>query len=618
MKKSDLMGTTICVVLTLVAIALTIPIAECGVNDDWSYTKTAFDLAQTGRLVYNGWAAAMLGAQAYWGALFVKLFGYSFLSVRLSTAPLAAGCAALLYSLHRRADLPPRIAVFGTLTITLSPLFVPWAASFMTDVPSLFFFLASLYCYVRVDDTLNADDAHDAPRQIHLLKWLSLATTAGFLSGTVRQVYWIVPILVPLFFLMRHRKNPHFRSSLFPFAISWVLVWLSIIVISIWFNDQPYAIHEKVSSGVLTLFQAQAPRLLLQQAARMLLTVGAVIFPVLVVAPLAYHSWSAEKRTSGALWGSVLIIAALGSFFTVRLLGQSWDFPLLQGTFSRTPFMLATAPIALKSVKYTLPVGIGRLFSICVMMLIYGSIALKFFTLLRRREKAAMGVSFAHLSVVPFLFGIFASAYLPVLLLKSLVPEAFGVLDRYLLPLLPLGTVVLLVMIHKGTGRDKLPLYAWLVLALFAFYGIAQTHDYFVQLRTRLAVTGELERRGIPRTRIMAGFEYDSWTQISMTGCYNDPRVQKPKGVYVPSAISPGFDTMYSFYRYTPVVQPDYVVALSRHQQLFDTDFPDTEFSCWLKPRHRRIVVQVRDQSLAAVRSLSQRPALTCPNEIQQ
>lgn len=141
MKKSDLMGTTICVVLTLVAIALTIPIAECGVNDDWSYTKTAFDLAQTGRLVYNGWAAAMLGAQAYWGALFVKLFGYSFLSVRLSTAPLAAGCAALLYSLHRRADLPPRIAVFGTLTITLSPLFVPWAASFMTDVPSLFFFL---------------------------------------------------------------------------------------------------------------------------------------------------------------------------------------------------------------------------------------------------------------------------------------------------------------------------------------------------------------------------------------------------------------------------------------------------------------------------------------------
>jgi hypothetical protein len=299
-----------------------------------------------------------------------------------------------------------------------------------------------------------------------------------------------------------------------------------------------------------------------------------------------------------------IILAALGSFFTVYLLGKYWDFPFFQGTFSRTPFMLATTPISLESVEYTLPVGIGRGFSICVMALIYGSIALKCFTLLRRSEQAVVGASFAQLSIVPFLFGVFASAYLPVLLLKAMVPDAFGVMDRYLLPLLPLGTVVLLVMIHKGTGRDRLPNYAWLVLAMFAFYGVAQTHDYFVQLRTRLAVTRELERRGIPRTRIMAGFEYDSWTQIMTTNCYNDSRVLKPKGVYVSPPASPGFTTMYWFYRYTPVVRPDYVVALSRHPGLFDTDFPDTEFSCWLKPRHRRIVVQVSDRNLAVIRSL--------------
>jgi hypothetical protein len=258
----------------------------------------------------------------------------------------------------------------------------------------------------------------------------------------------------------------------------------------------------------------------------------------------------------------------------------------------------------MKAVKYTLPIGLGKVFSICVMALIYGSVALKVVTVLHRRERVMPSVPFAQLPVVPMLFGLFASAYFPVLLLKGLVPDAFGVLDRYLLPLLPLGTVGILVMIHKGTGRDKPPLYAGLVLALFAFYGIAQTHDYFVQLRTRLHVTGELEQRGIPRTRIMAGFEYDSWTQITTAGSFNDPRIHKPEGVYVPSPASPGFATVYSFYKYTPVVQPDYVVALSRHKELFDTDFPDTEFSCWLKPRHRRIVVQVRDQSLAAVRSL--------------
>jgi hypothetical protein len=107
----------------------------------------------------------------------------------------------------------------------------------------------------------------------------------------------------------------------------------------------------------------------------------------------------------------------------------------------------------------------------------------------------------------------------------------------------------------------------------------------------------------------MGGFEYDSWTQITTTGCFNDPRINKPKGIYVPPPVSPGFDTTYTLFRYTPVVRPDYIVAPGRHQELFDTDYPDTEFSCWLRPRHRRIVVQVRDRSNAAISSLPTRPA---------
>src|SRR5438874_2478909 len=125
-----------CAAVVLVAIAFTPPLGESGVNDDWSYTKTALDLAQSGQLRYNGWAAAMIGAQAYWGATFIKLFGFSFLATRLSTVPLAAGCALLLYALHRRAQLSAHLSVFGTLTITLSPLFIPCAVSFMTEIPS--------------------------------------------------------------------------------------------------------------------------------------------------------------------------------------------------------------------------------------------------------------------------------------------------------------------------------------------------------------------------------------------------------------------------------------------------------------------------------------------------
>src|SRR5437763_5616243 len=174
-----------CAAVVLVAIALTRPIAESGVNDDWSYTKTALDLAQTGQLRYNGWAAAMVGAQAFWGAAFIKIFGFSFLATRLSTVPLAAGCALLLYALHRRAQLSPALSLFGTLTVTLSPLFIPHAVTFMTEVPAFFLLLLSVFCYVQA---VEQKERNASPRELNRsvttqgLLWLVGATLTGLLA----------------------------------------------------------------------------------------------------------------------------------------------------------------------------------------------------------------------------------------------------------------------------------------------------------------------------------------------------------------------------------------------------------------------------------------------------
>ena len=76
---------------------LTNPIAESPFNDDWSYAHTVKILQETGKLTYNGWAAASVIAQAYWGLLWVKMFGFSYTVLRLSTLPLAAGAISLCY-----------------------------------------------------------------------------------------------------------------------------------------------------------------------------------------------------------------------------------------------------------------------------------------------------------------------------------------------------------------------------------------------------------------------------------------------------------------------------------------------------------------------------------------
>jgi hypothetical protein len=146
------------------------------------------------------------------------------------------------------------------------------------------------------------------------------------------------------------------------------------------------------------------------------------------------------------------------------------------------------------------------------------------------------------------------------------------------------------------------------VLTLFALYGVAQAHDYFAQLRARVAVTGSLEQRGIPRTRILAGFEYDSWTQIMVAGHYNDSRIRKPEGSFVPPPKSIGFETVYILWQHAPVVQPDYVVALAPHPDLLNTDVPVVGYACWLPPFHRQLLVQTGDPSLTAVKSLPTHP----------
>ena len=68
----------LCGCLIVLSVLISFPFAEMGFNDDFSYVKTAYDYARTGHLIYNGWAAPMLGWQAVWGSWFIRLFGFSF------------------------------------------------------------------------------------------------------------------------------------------------------------------------------------------------------------------------------------------------------------------------------------------------------------------------------------------------------------------------------------------------------------------------------------------------------------------------------------------------------------------------------------------------------------
>jgi hypothetical protein len=611
MERRDLRYGWLCALLVLGVIALTIPIAECGVNDDWSYTKTALDLAQTGHLAYNGWAAAMLGAQAYWGAIFIKLFGFSFLVVRLSTAPIAAGCAVLLYVLHRRANLPPGLAVFGTLTIVLSPVFVLNAVSFMTEIPAFFLLLASGYGYVRVTGILDhAGDNAEAPAawRNRFWGWLLFALVAGLLGGTVRQTDWLMPVLAPALLLVRRRTFQRLPPARVPLALSAGVAFGGALWFSAWFNDQPYAVHEDVVSGFSRLLLPPASLYLCRLIIRVLLTLGVLTLPLLVTLPVLYRKLLLGQGSPGVRIWRALLLTMLFGLLAWTILGFRWYFPWIGNNFS-FPYLLGTAPIPPACVpSVLLSMKFQKLFDLISIIFVSGSLALWVTTACWRPTKTLQGAMPVEMPVAFTLFGSFSAVYLLLLLMKGLVPDSSAIFDRYLLPILPAATLGLLVVFHRWTGHERLPFPSWFVLVLFAGYGVTQAHDYFAQLRARLAVTGYLEQRAIPRTRILAGFEYDSWTQITVAGHYNDPRIRKPEGSYVPPPKSISFVTVYNQWTYSPVVHPDYVVTLGPHPELLDTDVPAVGYFCWSPPFHRRIMVQVSDPALTAVKSLPVHP----------
>ena len=223
-----LKGALLCALFPVVAVMAALPFVEMGINDDFSYTQIALRLAQTGKLAYNGWNTPMIGLQAYWAALFIKLFGFSFALVRFSTLPFAAGCSVLLYLLALRAGLSRTLAVFLAFVLAFSPLAIPLEASFMTDIPGQFFTLLCVLCILEATDT--------GATAAKIAAWAALLAVAGLAGGTMRQTNFLIPV----FFL------PYiaWRSSGWPIRI-WCGVCalasvLGTVELMHWFSHQLY------------------------------------------------------------------------------------------------------------------------------------------------------------------------------------------------------------------------------------------------------------------------------------------------------------------------------------------------------------------------------------------
>ncbi len=566
-RTSSRVQALLCAVAFVLAAALCHPVAEMGIYDDWSYVRSAELLAKTGHIHYNGWATAMLGWQLYPAAVCLRLFGFSFTVVRMTTIAVAAITAHICHRCYTRLGCRPFLASLATVTLVLSPLFLPLATTFMSDVYGLLAIVACLYCCVRAL-------AAEAPRSA---LWLVAATAVNVVGGTARQIAWLgVLVMVPSTTWLLRRD----RGVVLAGALSWVTGAILIVACMRWFAHQPYAVPEVfphmrwsgfvLAGGCLNLL-------------RLLLELGLLILPVLA-AFLPALIGSRRSLTASALLGCVFALGALVAHHYVHHMGQFLVPTLLDGGNYVGPEGALTAWPEHGTRPILLPDTARLCLTLAVLLACF---AVVMAAVRSRREPIPVGaqteVSWRTLTVltVPFLL-----AYLLLLMPRAAFSQPY---DRYSLPLIAVGLVPLVRLYQQVFGARR-PGVAVVLVVIFAAYSMATTHDAFAMYNGTHQAMQQMLRQGVPAHAIDAGWETDGWTQIVEGGYVHDLRLnlKEDQGLRPDVGSRPcPFEVHYLF----PVVRPTYALAFQPNVCGGQAPFPVVSFRTWLPWATRRIYV---------------------------
>ncbi len=554
--KQGRLWLSVCILAPIVAFVSVNPVLDMGFNDDWSYIQMARVFVDTGRFHYDGWTGPLAVPHILWGALVIKLFGFSYLALRVSMLAWWVTCGVLIYLLGCRIGLSRGYSALVSLSSTLCPLIVYTGSSFASDIPALTLMSLTAYLVMR---------AIAAAPTVGAMRWLAGAAFAGALSGMIREVYWFAAIwmIAAALFLRRDSRR---------LAILGVLLIAAILAGAFlstrWHYAQPNALREAwawhpISASDLAIIVGCCAELLLKTLLMSLpalacvmagmLGTRAAIRPAIILTGVVIGAVaSGEPHWLMAPWIGNLFTEFGGLPPNHDVIG---DKPVILGGPIRVLlglFVLAGLAIWIDASARTL--GAARK------------------TLISRFCSAATDPFLAFVVIT----APFAAGYIGLLAFRSLFLMIY---DRYLIPVIIIANLYTAGLAFRML-RDRVPIAAWVVLAGMGAFGIAIAHDGYSLNRARLAATTSLGDEGAQRHCITAGYEYDGWTQVTEQGTVPllpAPLQSRPVDFW--------------FFPKTPVVTPCYYVVLSPQPKLGPVD-RKIGFSTWLPPRRREVLIQ--------------------------
>ncbi len=205
-----------CAAFFLLSTLLVSPVGEFALNDDWIFAKVVETLLDTGTYRGHPYLNATFIVQAYWGALFCKVLGFSFTSLRISTLVLGgvtlwgvAQCALIL-------GLSRSLALLCAAVVAVNPIFFNLSYSYMTDVPFLAATVLAGCCFMKALQT---------QRSRYVLYGNGLAVMSFF----IRQFGVVLPVAFALTLLILHQRRQVVVTG--KTLLGFLLPWLAAIAL---------------------------------------------------------------------------------------------------------------------------------------------------------------------------------------------------------------------------------------------------------------------------------------------------------------------------------------------------------------------------------------------------
>lgn len=467
----------------LVLILIIDPSGDFPLNDDWCYAKSVQTLVETGSLKLYNWGEMTLVAHVYWGALFAKLFGFTFTVLRWST--LVMGGAALVgtYALCKVVNMPRWARILGVCLLALNPVFLALSNSFMTDIPFTAVIVWSSYFFVRAYQT----------NQLAPLLMAIAFTGWAFL---IRQLALVLPLawLAGMVLTQKMSARNWLRAVLPGLALAALYFIYSFGMEAAGLLQDRYNDKLGVLAGVLTDL-----------------------------------TWKRLVNIPGYL---ITTLAYLGVFLLplALLLGQKQQWRRYRWWFLLAiivlPIVLADAGKLLPSLDNVwIDTGVGPTTTVDFYDRFTESPGPHFWAPIWYLV-TLLGVAGACGLVLPVITGlrmlmqrktvqphwIFGLALVSIYLAPFIV---VGIYDRYIVTLIPFALLLIAPALPKTPPIPRLRQAAAVFVLLFGGFSVAATHDYLSWNRARWAGIEALLDDGVADLQIAGGVEFDAWYHYS-------------------------------------------------------------------------------------------------------